>query len=74
MILEKKQKTFSPPVTFDDTGGSRKSLALMIQSQTQVETAQLLCNVHHRAREKTSNCEAPYVPRQRIPYKEPSGG
>lgn len=39
-----------------------------------VETAQLLCNVHHRAREKTSNCKAPYVPRQRIPYKESRAG
>lgn len=36
-----------------------------------VETAQLLCNVHHRAREI---CLPPYISRRRIPYKESAAG
>merc|ERR1719330_347080 len=36
-----------------------------------VETAQLLCNVHHRQRE---SCLAPYISRSRIPYKESAAG
>mmetsp|Transcript_85650 Transcript_85650/g.239272 ORF Transcript_85650/g.239272 Transcript_85650/m.239272 type:complete len:258 (+) Transcript_85650:142-915(+) len=39
-----------------------------------VETAQLLCNVHHRAREKASFCLAPFMPRARIPYRESASG
>mmetsp|Transcript_28037 Transcript_28037/g.45124 ORF Transcript_28037/g.45124 Transcript_28037/m.45124 type:complete len:262 (-) Transcript_28037:144-929(-) len=36
-----------------------------------VETAQLLCNVHHRQRE---HCLPPYVNKSRIPYKESAAG
>jgi hypothetical protein len=36
-----------------------------------VETAQLLCNVHHRQKE---HCLPPYVRRSRIPYKESAAG
>lgn len=36
-----------------------------------VETAQLLCNVHHRQRE---HCLPPYVRKTRIPYKESAAG
>merc|ERR1719210_1465485 len=39
-----------------------------------VETAQLLCNVHHRATQRDSHCKPPYMPRQRIPYKESRSG
>ncbi|CAE7899609.1 unnamed protein product [Symbiodinium microadriaticum] len=39
-----------------------------------VETAQLLCNVHHRAREKNAPCDPPYTKRERIPYKESAAG
>lgn len=35
-----------------------------------LETAQLLCNVHHRAREEGSHCIAPYTKRSSIPYKD----
>lgn len=36
-----------------------------------LETAQLLCNVHHRQRE---HCLPPYIGRNRIPYKESRAG
>lgn len=36
-----------------------------------VETAQLLCNVHHRQRE---HCLPPYINKARIPYKESAAG
>ncbi|CAE7708504.1 unnamed protein product [Symbiodinium pilosum] len=39
-----------------------------------VETAQLLCNVHHRSREKDAPCDPPYTKRDRIPYKESAAG
>lgn len=38
-----------------------------------VETAQLLCNVHHRARE-ASSCDPPYFTPRQIPYKESRAG
>ncbi|CAK0865113.1 unnamed protein product [Prorocentrum cordatum] len=39
-----------------------------------VETAQLLCNVHHRAREASSHCLPPYTARARIPYQDSRSG
>jgi hypothetical protein len=36
-----------------------------------VETAQLLCNVHHRQREY---CLPPFISRRRVPYKESAAG
>lgn len=39
-----------------------------------VETAQLLCNVHHRAAEKASHCLPPYTRKARIPYKDSRSG
>eukprot|EP00443_Scrippsiella_acuminata_P065498 CAMPEP_0115551682 /NCGR_PEP_ID=MMETSP0271-20121206/95854_1 /TAXON_ID=71861 /ORGANISM="Scrippsiella trochoidea, Strain CCMP3099" /LENGTH=238 /DNA_ID=CAMNT_0002985285 /DNA_START=84 /DNA_END=800 /DNA_ORIENTATION=- len=39
-----------------------------------VETAQLLCNVHHRAADKDSHCAPPFVAKSRIPYKESQAG
>mmetsp|Transcript_20676 Transcript_20676/g.38820 ORF Transcript_20676/g.38820 Transcript_20676/m.38820 type:complete len:194 (-) Transcript_20676:115-696(-) len=39
-----------------------------------VETAQLLCNVHHRSREKEAPCNPPYTRRDVIPYKESAAG
>lgn len=36
-----------------------------------VETAQLLCNVHHRQRE---HCLEPYIRKSRIPYRESAAG
>lgn len=39
-----------------------------------VETAQLLCNVHHRAGHKDSHCLPPYSRKARIPYKDSRAG
>uniref|UniRef100_A0A7S3W016 Uncharacterized protein n=1 Tax=Strombidinopsis acuminata TaxID=141414 RepID=A0A7S3W016_9SPIT len=39
-----------------------------------VETAQLLCNVHHRAAEESSHCLPPYTRKDRIPYKDSRAG
>eukprot|EP00928_Gymnodinium_smaydae_P074699 TRINITY_DN57729_c0_g1_i1.p1 TRINITY_DN57729_c0_g1~~TRINITY_DN57729_c0_g1_i1.p1 ORF type:complete len:238 (+),score=25.72 TRINITY_DN57729_c0_g1_i1:64-777(+) len=39
-----------------------------------VETAQLLCNVHHRAREESSHCSPPFIRRNLVPYRESASG
>lgn len=39
-----------------------------------VETAQLLCNVHHRASNEDSHCIPPYASRRWVPYKESRAG
>mmetsp|Transcript_26338 Transcript_26338/g.87277 ORF Transcript_26338/g.87277 Transcript_26338/m.87277 type:complete len:234 (+) Transcript_26338:78-779(+) len=39
-----------------------------------VETAQLLCNVHHRAAEPDSHCLPPYVRRSQVPYLDSRSG
>lgn len=39
-----------------------------------VETAQLLCNVHHRAADQDSHCLPPYTAKRRIPYKDSNAG
>jgi len=39
-----------------------------------VETAQLLCNVHHRAREASAGCDPPYTRRDRVPYRDSAAG
>mmetsp|Transcript_59834 Transcript_59834/g.157317 ORF Transcript_59834/g.157317 Transcript_59834/m.157317 type:complete len:200 (+) Transcript_59834:86-685(+) len=39
-----------------------------------VETAQLLCNVHHRASQEGSHCLPPYTRKGRVPYRESRAG
>lgn len=39
-----------------------------------VETAQLLCNVHHRGAEEGAHCLPPHVDKKKIPYRESAAG